>query len=249
MGKHSSEHLSRIQTMWPMVQQAHGSPGDSATSAQRQLLELYMPSIRRYVLAAVKDDHTADELVQDFAVRFLRGEFKAADPARGRFRDYVKTAVYRLIVDHQRRQRRQMLPLTAEAIVADPRETAQLDREFLIGWRQQLIARAWEALGRREQETGRPLYSVLKARNENRELTSEQLAKPLGQSLNKQVTADWVRKWLCLAREAFGDLLLDEVARTLQDPSFDLLEEEAADLGLLESLRPALQRKRDHVLG
>ena len=36
----------------------------------------------RYLLGAVHDPDAADDLCQDFAVRFLRGDFRRADPGR-----------------------------------------------------------------------------------------------------------------------------------------------------------------------
>jgi hypothetical protein len=57
------------------------------------------------------------------------------------------------------------------------------------------------------------------------------------------VTAEWVRKRLFLAREKFTDLLLDEVARSLGDPSADEVEQELIDLGLFDYCRAALERR------
>ena len=62
--------------------------------------------------------------------------------------------------------------------------------------------------------------------------------------IGKAVTPEWVRKRLHVAREKFTDLLLDEVARSLEDPAAEDLEQELIDLGLHEYCRAALARRR-----
>ena len=51
-----------------------------------------------------------------------------------------------------------------------------------------------------------------------------------------------MRKTLERARDRFADLLLDEIAQALTNPTLDQLEEELIDLNLLEHCRPALER-------
>src|SRR5262249_42324166 len=64
--------------------------------------------------AMVRDDDAAEELTQEFAVRFLRGDFRQADPSRGRFRDLLKRALRHLAIDYWRRQRaeKERLPIS-----------------------------------------------------------------------------------------------------------------------------------------
>ena len=40
-----------------------------------------------------RDEQLAEELFQEFALRMLRGDFRRAEPLRGRFRDYLKTVI------------------------------------------------------------------------------------------------------------------------------------------------------------
>src|SRR5262245_48659426 len=98
-------HISRIPTAWTMVREAHAD-NTLVQDAQQRLLDRYGHAIRRYALSALRDEDAADEVYQEFALRFVRGDFGKADPARGRFRAFVKTVVYRLIVDYQRRTKK-----------------------------------------------------------------------------------------------------------------------------------------------
>ena len=90
------EHLSQITTLWTMLLRAH-TPADDAAAARHALLERYGGAVGRYLLGAVHDPDAAAELTQEFAVRFLRGDFRRAEAARGRFRDYLKTALIHLV--------------------------------------------------------------------------------------------------------------------------------------------------------
>ena len=83
-------HLSEMSTQWAMVIQAHSDVPDDAQRAITQLLLRYAGAVHRYLLKALRDRDAADELNQEFAMRFLRGDFRHSDPTRGRFRDYVK---------------------------------------------------------------------------------------------------------------------------------------------------------------
>ena len=112
-------HLSRIQTAWSMVRGAHGDH-TAVQSAQQRLLDRYGGAVRRYALAALRDEDAADEVFQEFALRFVRGDFGKADPERGRFRAFVKTVVYRLIVDYQRRQKKRVREGPMHSNIAEP---------------------------------------------------------------------------------------------------------------------------------
>src|SRR5260370_23847891 len=94
-----NQRLSRISTLWTVVYQAHQGSTDAVSAAQRALLERYSGAIHRYLLGAVRDPEVADDLFQEFALRFLRGDFNRADRERGRFRNFIKTSLFHLIVD------------------------------------------------------------------------------------------------------------------------------------------------------
>jgi RNA polymerase sigma-70 factor (ECF subfamily) len=108
-------------------------------------------------------------------------------------------------------------------------------------WRAELLARAWQALERFEQESRRPFYQALRLRVESPDLSRPQLAEQLAARLGKPVTPAAYRQTLCRARKAFGGFLVEEVAHSLLDPSPEAIERELADLGLLEYCRSALR--------
>jgi len=100
-----SPRLSQLATNWTLLAHAHAG-GDPGHRAMAELLPRYCSAVYRYLLALVGDEARAEELAQEFAYRFVRGEFRHADPGKGRFRDYVKVSVLHLVAEDRRRARR-----------------------------------------------------------------------------------------------------------------------------------------------
>jgi RNA polymerase sigma-70 factor (ECF subfamily) len=242
----SEQRLSRISTLWTIVAHAKGGPGEAVRAAQQELMRRYSRAVHRYLLGALRNPDAADEVGQEFALRFLRGECKGVDPQRGRFRDYLKGTLSHLVAEYYRRQAvlAKRLPADGADLADTTAESEERDRQFVESWRDELLARTWESLARIQNETGQPLHAVMSFRIQHPELRSHQMAEQLTAQLGHPVTADWVRQTLHRGRERFADLLLSEVADTLQDPSADNLEEELADLGLLSHCQTALKRFR-----
>jgi|SRR6056297_812626 len=236
------QHLSQIVTLWSVVRRAHDGKADSIRTAQQEMLDRYGGAVRRYLLGALRDPDAADEVFQEFALRFVRGDFHSADPGLGRFRSYLKTVVYRLIVDYQRKQRRQgrqqPLPDDGPGFVAETEN--QSDERFLQSWRDELLTRAWqelEELSRREETLH---YEVLRLRAEQPSLRSMELAEKLSQSQGKAMTAGNVRVLLHRARQRFAERLLEQVSHSLATNDREQVEQELITLNLHDYCRESL---------
>jgi RNA polymerase sigma-70 factor (ECF subfamily) len=241
-------HISRIPTAWSMVRDAHRDH-TAVQQAQQRLLDRYGGAVKRYALSALRSEEAADEVFQEFALKFVRGDFVGADPERGRFRAFGKTVVYRRIVDYQRRSKKrvregQMHSNIAEPEVDDARANGD-DALFQTSWRDELLARCWQKLADDEQKSGKPYHSVLRYRVDHPDLRSPELAAGLSKQLGKEINAGAVRVLLHRARELFGELLLDEVTESLAGGSLDDAEQELIDLQLHEYCRPALEKRRE----
>jgi RNA polymerase sigma-70 factor (ECF subfamily) len=238
------DHISRISTSWTVIFQAHQGSGDAVIAAQHALLERYSTAIYRYILAALRNRDDADDVFQQFALHFVQGDFKRADPERGRFRDYVKTAIINLINKYRKGKKKHARPLPrGKGVPATAPKVDNRDKDFEDRWREQLLSRSWEALARLEEQTGQPYHTVLRFRAENPDVGSEEMAEKLGSRLGKQFTSSSVRQTLHRARQKFADLLLEEVERSLQTSAPEKLEQELIDLSLLSYCRSALKRR------
>ncbi len=232
------QHLSEISTVWTEFGRAHA---DSAAARER-FLRRYLGAVKRYLLAAVRDAHAAEDLTQDFALRFLEGRFRHANPARGRFRDYVKTALFHLVDDYQKRQAKAgpQVPLSGH----EPQAAAEdCEQAFRDSWRQQLLDQAWDALAAVQKNGGPPYCEALRLRKEHPKLSSAELAQRLGERVGRTFTSASYRQELHRARDKFTELLREEVGRTLRDKAPDRIDEELCELNLLEYCRPAGKRR------
>ena len=239
------ERLSQISTCWSLVFQAHQGQQSIVAGAQQELMQRYCGAVYRYLLGALRDPDAAEELAQEFALRFVRGDFHRANPEAGRFRDFVKTAVYHLIVDYQRQRQKRpgALPCDSAFLPADESADSRSDAIFLERWREELLDRTWEALAALERQAGQRYYTVLRWRAEHPDVPVARLAEDLSARGRVPVSEAGVRQTLHRAREKFADLLLEEVARSLQTNDPDRLEQELIDLELLPYCRPALSRR------
>jgi RNA polymerase sigma-70 factor (ECF subfamily) len=238
----SGDRLDELSTWWSVLFDAHGDANGEARAAQTQLVERYGPAVRRYLLAAVRDAHTADDLFSEFTLRLVRGDFRQARPQEGQFRRLLKVALYRMVIDYQRRQARQPHPLTMDPATDPPEPFADSDRIFRAHWRAQLFEAAWAELRRAEERTGRPLYALLRFRTDHPEARAADIASRLADRLGADADADWVRRRLFDARQCFTDALVAEVARSLPRPTSESLADELAELELLDYCRTALAR-------
>jgi RNA polymerase sigma-70 factor (ECF subfamily) len=238
--------LSQISTAWTLIVRAHGDNQDASLAALTVLVDRYQTAVYRYLVAAVRDADVAADLFQEFALRLVRGDFGRVDSSRGRFRDYLKTALINLVINHQRKQKRTPVrnPELIDGVPAKP-DAFDADEQFLASWRKALLDKAWESLAA-AQTDGPPFYTVLFYRMEHPELTGAELAEHLSRQLRpaEPFTDAGLRKTLQRAREKFTDLLLEEVARSLPKGTTDELEQELIDLGFYSYCRRALERWR-----
>src|SRR4029077_4008194 len=105
--------------------------------------------------------------------------FQKADANYGKFRSFLKTTLFHLIVDYQRRGKRN----AAQALMGDAPDRpmcedrlAEEDAAWTRSWREEILSKGWAELSRVEQSSGTPCYSVLRLRSEQPDLRSEDIA-------------------------------------------------------------------------
>jgi len=231
-----NSRLSQISTLWSVVRNANDSQSDTAREAQQQLWDQYSRAVRRYLGAALQDDEAVDEVMQELALKLVRQEFKNATPEKGSFRAFMKTVLFRMVADYRRRQAR-----GREYTASDqdrPLDPAQ--EEFATSWREEALELAWTKLEELEEESGRPWYAVLRAKIDHPELNSAELAEEVSRKTSHSITEANYRVLLHRSREKFAELLVDIVAQTLQVADEEHLQDELAELQLLEFCQSAL---------
>lgn len=242
------DRLSQISTLWTQLARTQDRDADPDRAELAALIDRYHPAAYSYLRALTGREDEAADLFQEFALKFVRGDFRRASAARGRFRDYLKSTLANLAKRHAGKVARAPaaggddLPEVADS---DP-SLHESDEVFLAGWRKTLLDRAWDGLRAAEAESGTPYHTALRARSEFPDESSVALAARLTERLRPAApfTDAGVRKLLQRGREMLVDLVVAETARSIPTDDRDRLEQELIVLGLHGYCKPALARWR-----
>src|SRR5262249_37905763 len=144
-----------------------------------------------------------------------------------------------LVTDYHRA--RQAAPRSLAPELAAPALSGAEDAAtFVASWREELLEKTWNALERHN-----PTYkAALALRVQEPDLPSPKMAELLSAQLGKPIAAPLVRKALQRAHEKFADLLIDEVAASLEAATPVELEQELIELDLLRFCKSALARRK-----
>lgn len=211
-------------TRWTMVNAAGRSRDERASAALAELCEIYWPPLYGYLRGRGYRAEQAQDLTQGFFARLLETQaIRSADPARGRFRAFLLTALKRYVInEHQRgaAARRggrhlhfQLDFAEAErAFAAEHRHDELPDRLFDRKWAAIVLARALERL--RDEYTASGKADVARALlpylTESSDLPSYRaVAADLG------VSEGAVKVAVHRLRQRYGAILRAEVAETV----------------------------------
>jgi RNA polymerase sigma-70 factor (ECF subfamily) len=242
-----AQRISRIETQWTLIRAAHTGQDEEARNALDALFKRYQRPVYAYLVKSLSSYDAADDVFQQFSLRLIQGGYRHADAARGKFRSYLKTSLARLIIDYRRSKAKLLqTELVDGSPAGDEARDSDATRWFDRQWREELLNTTWQALQVHEQRTGQPSYTLLRLRSQNPDLTSAQLAQQYADCSGQSDTPGSVgiRKTLQRAREKFADLLLEQVANSLNTQDFDQIETELVDLHLLPYCRSALRRRK-----
>lgn len=218
----------------------------------KQFLLRYGSAIRKYLQALLKNPDDVEEIAQDILVRVVQSGFSRADPDRGRFRDYLKIAVRNAALTRLRRRRPVQSADTALLQLADPDAHPAADQAWLAEWQRCALKKAWRVLESHQHNApGNLFYTALKVSVDYPDEDSRQLAERAAVLSGRPLKPDAFRKQLSRARRMFAQLLVEEVAQTLEKPTPRLVEDELMEVGLWEYVRdflPADWRTRPNVL-
>lgn len=229
-------------TAWSNIFAGVGN-GSESQAARTALLLRYHEVVYEYFVRRLGNAEWARQLYSEFALRLLDTDrlVRNANPARGRFRDYLQGALWRMIKDWYREKGKAPRQFEDQGGIAAP--NAGNDDVFDTAWKQEMISQAWKSLRQHERETGQLCYAVLNCKRNHEDLKSADLARLLSAELDQPFTEVRVRQLLHRARERFATFLLDEVERSLGNPTLEEVEIEVRKLGLLEHCEKVLRSR------
>jgi RNA polymerase sigma-70 factor (ECF subfamily) len=138
------------RTHWTLVRQAGAEDGVSRRIALEELLRRYRPALKKFlVLGRRVQEEEAEELLQEFLVgKVLEKQLIGrAHESKGRFRDFIVTALKRFHIDkirHAARLKKKESPM-AEGF-DPPAGGEEPDAVLDVAWARQVIAQAIERM-------------------------------------------------------------------------------------------------------
>lgn len=223
-----------LTTLWNEVLLAGREPDSSAgREALARLCENYWYPVYAYIRRRGASPEDAQDLAQGFFAHILTsGFFARADPAMGRFRNFLLGALRNfLATDHAKRNsqrsggRRQKIPIDAE--LAEHRLAAEASpendptRAFDRSWANALIAQAVTALEREHAAAGRQaLFAALKEFLQRTAAPGEYDTVSRELAMSRGAVAAAVHRM----NRRFGELVRKAVRETVATP--DMADEE-----------------------
>jgi RNA polymerase sigma factor (sigma-70 family) len=213
-------------TRWSRVLRATGSDPGLAGAALAELCEAYWYPLYSYVRRTGQGPEDALDLTQEFFARLLaRNWLAAADPARGRLRSFLLSALKHFLANEWQRQQTlkrggRTLTISRDALdpearyALEPPDPATPETLYERRWAEALLDRAllrlseeyrahalgWDVLQRFVVET-------------RREVSLVDTARGLG------VTESALRSVVHKLRHRYQELVRAEVAETVDDPA------------------------------
>lgn len=224
-------------TQWSRVISAGDPDAPQARESLDDLCGAYWYPLYAYIRRRGYDPEKARDLTQDFFARALeKGLLAEADPARGRFRSFLRTVCAHFLANRrdweQARKRgggRTIVPI--DAVGAEGQYARELadgltpERIFDRSWALTLLGRVLDRLGREYDEAGKAstfegLRGLLAGDAEVSSYAA--VAARLG-------TSEGAARVAALRlRRRYGELLRQEIAATLADPKE--IDDEIRDL-------------------
>lgn len=224
-------------TQWSRVISAGGPDAPEAKASLAELCHAYWYPLYAYIRRRGHDPERARDLTQDFFARALeKGLLAEADPARGRFRSFLRTVCAHFLANRRdwerARKRGGGRPvLSIDAAGAEGQYARELadgltpERIFDRSWALTLLARVLDVLGREYDEAGKAdTFGALRGvlAGEAEESSYAAIAARLG------TTPGAARVAAHRLRRRYGELLRREIAATLADP--EQIDDEIRDL-------------------
>ena len=214
-------------TQWQLVVDCCETDPPVAEAALAELCEIYWRPIYFYIRRRGYGVEDAEDLTQDFFAHILAKQWlDRADPMRGKFRAFLLTSLKRFLIDANERAKTQKRGGSV-AFISFHEATAELqyiagegnqpspEATFDAHWAASVVREALRRLAERYENEGKgAIFRALKPFLAGEAgMSTRQLANSLG------LTVSGLKTLLYRMRQRYGELLRDEVAKTLTDPN------------------------------
>jgi DNA-directed RNA polymerase specialized sigma24 family protein len=231
-------------TCWSLVVKAASPASAEARDALNELCSVYWYPIYAFIRRKGNDPGQALDLTQDFFLRLLEQDLLASvDHHKGRFRSFLRTVCANFLIDTWRRKpAAELKPISIDArdaegrYMIEPTDNVTAENLFDRAWAITLLDRVLALLGAEYAESGRSeLFDHLKVTlTEGKGVVrAAVVAERLGKPENAVHIANH------RLRERYREILQEQIAATLDDPS----EMDDEIRSLFDAVRPASKNR------
>jgi len=214
-------------TQWSVILAARNSGTPESGSALEDLCRTYWPALYAYTRRRGHEPEAASDLTQQFFARLLEKEYlRNVEPAKGKFRTFLLTAMEHFLANEWTRLHRQKrgggrLPLSLDDEAAERAYQADLvdhltaEKILERRWAMTLLELTMSQLASECAVAGKAqLFEALKntLAGERTGITLGEIGGQLG------LTEGAIKIALHRLRRRYGDLLRAEIARTVSRP-------------------------------
>ena len=215
-------------TRWSLVLQAGDPDAPLAKESLAELCSAYWYPLYAFIRRRGHGPEQARDLTQDFFARALeKGLIAEADPARGRFRSFLRTVCTHFLAnrrdwDQARKRGGDRTVVTIDTVDAEGRYALELadgltpERIFDRSWALTLLGRVLDKLGREYDEAGKAAtFEALRG-----VLTGDpDINSYAAVALHLGTSEGAARVAAHRLRRRYGELLRQEIAATLAEPA------------------------------
>lgn len=215
-------------TRWSQVIAAGDPDAPSARQSLDELCNAYWYPLYAYIRRRGYDPDRARDLTQDFFARALeKGLLAEADPARGRFRSFLRAVCAHYLANRRDRENARKrgggrAALSIDGAEAEGRYALELadeltpERIFDKSWALTLLGRVLDELGREYHEAGKgATFAALRGALAG----GADPASHAAVAARLGTTEGAARVAAHRLRRRYGELLRREIASTLDDPA------------------------------
>ena len=228
----SSKHFRT--TRWTVLREASSKHGPSAARALAEFCGAYREPLLAFVNATVPNPHDAEDYVQGFFQKLLEKNFlSTADPDRGRLRTFLLTCLKRHITDEQRKLSAEkrgggFREVSLAEAGAVPSELPGPDELYHRQWIHLLLERTVTPLGNSWDAAGKAdLFHALKPWLG---FAPEDEEDQAALSLRLGMTKGALKTALYRLRKEYREILMQEIAETLEEKTPDKVMDEMKQL-------------------
>lgn len=237
----SQPHLSQILTEKDVLialSAGRVEKGSLEARALERFFKKYQSASFRFLVKLLGDRQTAEDVLQDFAVKFLSGKLSGFDAQKGQFRDFLKQVLRNEVRQYWRRTKRENARRQALDSSVDQQDHAEsaFDDEL----RNQLLEYSMRKVREQYDTHGIILDYIAEQESSGQRVSSEALALHLSNAEERNCSLANARTLKRRAKATLARQIRLSAAELLEIDAQEAIDQLLSEVGLLSYCQKTL---------